>query len=207
MHEWSKNKYEKLHLTRPLNVVGIEIGYLPGTERDKCKNSYIPIYDVLEDELSQEIIEKAIQSKQICETNVQWCRGRSIRGIWLVDESQNFNQDQMRLLLTRLCNSKNGKKSKLIITGDLNQIDRVLLRGQKNGLKDAIERLQGVKGVGIVHLSNECIVRSDMVKRIEQAYQKDDVDRIDYNKELKEKSIKFKKVSEEKIEVKEKIFR
>lgn len=200
MYEWSKNKYEKLHITRPLNVVGVQIGFLPGTEREKCKNSYIPIYDVLQDQMSQQIIQKAIESKQICETNVQWCRGRSIRGIWLVDESQNFNKQQMRLILTRLANSKTGKKSKLIITGDLNQVDRVFYGNQKNGLKDAIERLKDVKGVAVVHLSNDCIVRSDIVKRIQQAYQKDDIQHKDYNLELKQKSIKNKKVSEEKIQ-------
>jgi len=158
-------KYRKIIFTRPcVEAFGEKIGFLPGDFNDKIHPYMMPIFNILEDHLDVNFLNKLIKDRNILTIPIAYLRGMNFDYTYVVaDEMQNSIPEQMHLLLTRL-----GKKSKIIITGDINQTD--IDRKEKNGLKDAIIRLDGVKDIGIIDMGKELIVRDPLIIEIEKKY-------------------------------------
>lgn len=134
--------YNKLIFTRPTVSVEEDIGYLPGTLEDKMAPWVRPIYDILYQFMSTKEVQTLLEEKQIEIAPLGYMRGRTFKNCWIVaDEMQNSTISQMKMMMTRL-----GENSRLIITGDLDQHDRV---GEVNGLEDFLKRFQGKKSASI----------------------------------------------------------
>lgn len=134
--------YNKLIFTRPTVSVEEDIGYLPGTLEDKMAPWVRPIYDILYQFMSTKEVQTLLEEKQIEIAPLGYMRGRTFKNCWIVaDEMQNSTISQMKMMMTRL-----GDNSRLIITGDLDQHDRV---GEVNGLEDFLKRFQGKKSSSI----------------------------------------------------------
>jgi len=162
-----KNKeVRKIVITRPAVEAGESLGFLPGDLKEKIDPYLRPIYDALDDMIPSEKL-KYYQEKNIIEiAPLAYMRGRTLNDAFvLLDEAQNTTPMQMKMTLTRL-----GIKSKMIITGDGSQVD--LPRNQKSGLADAVQILQNIKGISIIKLSEEDVVRHRLVRQIIGAYEK-----------------------------------
>lgn len=161
-----KNKLcKKIILSRPAVEAGEKLGFLPGDMKDKIDPYLQPLYDALEDMLP------AIKLKEYMENNViqiaplAFMRGRTLNdAIIILDEAQNTTKHQMKMFLTRL-----GMNGKMIITGDVTQID--LPRNTQSGLLQALRILKGVKGIGLIEYEKKDIVRHPLVQRIVDAYE------------------------------------
>ncbi|MEK9960205.1 MAG: PhoH family protein, partial [Rhodobiaceae bacterium] len=126
-----------------------------------------PLYDALYDMMPADKVERMLVSGEIEIAPLAFMRGRTLSASYvIIDEAQNTTPVQMKMVLTRL-----GQDSRMVITGDLSQID--LPEGQPSGLADAVARLDNVEGVGIKHLSGKDVVRHPVVARILQAYESD----------------------------------
>ncbi|MFA5600242.1 MAG: PhoH family protein [Phenylobacterium sp.] len=156
-------KYKKLILTRPcVEAVGETLGFLPGSSNDKIAPYLMPIFDTIAEFLPKQQITDMIGDGVISTIPLAFHRGITFKdAIVIADEFQNTVPKQMKMFLTRI-----GRDCKVIVTGDLGQSD---ISG-KNGLQDAIERLVGIEGIAIVGLTEECIVRSQIVKNIHERY-------------------------------------
>jgi len=162
-----KNKeVRKIVITRPAVEAGESLGFLPGDLKEKIDPYLRPIYDALDDMIPSEKL-KYYQEKNIIEiAPLAYMRGRTLNDAFvLLDEAQNTTPMQMKMTLTRL-----GINSKMIITGDGSQVD--LPRNQKSGLADAVQILQNIKGISIIKLSEEDVVRHRLVRQIIGAYEK-----------------------------------
>lgn len=168
LYEFSKGKYSKLILTRPaVEAYGEHLGFLPGSADDKLAPYMMPIMDILEGYLEENLIRQLIQKNNIQTIPLAFQRGLNFKDAFIIfDEAQNCNQDQMRMFLTRI-----GENCKVAVTGDLRQKDRV---GGVNGLLDATKKLKDLKNVGIINLTEKSIVRSQLVADIEARYNADD---------------------------------
>jgi phosphate starvation-inducible protein PhoH and related proteins len=156
---------ERLILSRPAVEAGERLGFLPGDMKDKVDPYLRPIYDALHDFMEARIVERALQTGQIEVAPLAFMRGRTLtNAVVLLDEAQNTTSMQMKMFLTRL-----GEGSRMIITGDPTQID--LPPGQKSGLKEAVELLPAIEGVGHVRFGHGDVVRHDLVRRIVKAYE------------------------------------
>ncbi|MFM9975108.1 MAG: PhoH family protein [Beijerinckiaceae bacterium] len=156
---------ERLILSRPAVEAGERLGFLPGDMKDKVDPYLRPIYDALHDFMEARIVERALQTGQIEVAPLAFMRGRTLtNAVVLLDEAQNTTSMQMKMFLTRL-----GEGSRMIITGDPTQID--LPPGQKSGLKEAVELLPAIEGVGHVRFGYGDVVRHDLVRRIVKAYE------------------------------------
>ena len=134
--------YNKLIFTRPTVSVEEDIGYLPGTLEDKMAPWVRPIYDILYQFMTTKEVQTLLEEKQIEIAPLGYMRGRTFKNCWIVaDEMQNSTISQMKMMMTRL-----GDNSRLIITGDLDQHDRV---GEVNGLEDFLTRFHGKKSSSI----------------------------------------------------------
>ncbi|MGB0843382.1 MAG: PhoH family protein [Alphaproteobacteria bacterium] len=161
-----KGDVDKLILTRPAVEAGEKLGFLPGDMKDKVDPYLRPLYDALNDMMAPEQVLKRLEQGQIEVAPIAFMRGRTLSNAFVImDEAQNTTPVQMKMVLTRL-----GEGSRMAINGDLSQID--LPRGQKSGLLDAVQKLDNVKGIGIVTLTQEDVVRHDLVARIVAAYDK-----------------------------------
>lgn len=161
-----KGEVDKLILTRPAVEAGEKLGFLPGDMKDKVDPYLRPLYDALNDMMAPEQVQKRLEQGQIEVAPIAFMRGRTLSNSFVImDEAQNTTPVQMKMVLTRL-----GEGSRMAINGDLSQID--LPRGQKSGLLDAVQILGGVKGIGIVTMTQEDVVRHDLVARIVAAYDK-----------------------------------
>ena len=156
---------KKIILSRPAVEAGEKLGFLPGDMKDKIDPYLQPLYDALEDMLP------AIKLKEFMENNViqiaplAFMRGRTLNdAIIILDEAQNTTRHQMKMFLTRL-----GMNAKMIITGDVTQID--LPRNTQSGLLQALRILRGVKGIGLIEYEKKDIVRHPLVQRIVDAYE------------------------------------
>jgi len=161
-----KNKeVKKIIITRPAVEAGENLGFLPGDLKEKIDPYLRPIYDALDDMIPAEKL-KFYQENRIIEiAPLAYMRGRTLNNAFiLLDEAQNTTPMQMKMFLTRL-----GFGSKMVITGDVTQID--LPKGRVSGLQDAQRTLTGVDGVSFVGLRRDDIVRSDLVMRIVDAYE------------------------------------
>ena len=162
-----KNKeVKKIILSRSAVEAGEKLGFLPGDMKDKIDPYLQPLYDALEDMIPPAKLAEYMTNKTIQIAPLAFMRGRTLsEAIIILDEAQNTSVQQIKMFLTRM-----GLGSKMIITGDMTQID--LPPQQKSGLKDAMEVLKDIKGISFVHFNQKDIVRHKLVQRIVDAYNK-----------------------------------
>jgi len=158
-------QYEKLIFTRPSVSVDEDLGYLPGTLEDKMAPWVRPIYDILYHFITPKEVTSLMEEKTIEIAPLGYMRGRTFKNCWIVaDEMQNSTVSQMKMLMTRL-----GENSRLIITGDLEQYDRI---NELNGLEDFLNKFKGKRSSSITSIEfDKCdILREDVVKEVLDIY-------------------------------------
>jgi phosphate starvation-inducible PhoH-like protein len=160
-----KNKeVKKIVLCRPAVEAGESLGFLPGDMKDKVDPYLRPLYDALGDMIPREKYKAYIEKGIIEVAPLAFMRGRTLKNCFaILDEGQNATHTQLKMFLTRM-----GPTSKIIITGDLSQID--LPARAKSGLAPALDMLQNVNGIGVVRLNENDVVRHRLVKEIIRAY-------------------------------------
>ena len=164
---------KKIILSRPAVEAGEKLGFLPGDMKEKIDPYLQPLYDALEDMLPQVKLQDMMEKNVIQIAPLAFMRGRTLSdAVVILDEAQNTTPAQIRMFLTRM-----GWNTKMIITGDMTQID--LPKTQKSGLVEALQILNNVEGIGIVNLTGKDIVRHKLVTRIVNAYER-------FDKEVKE---------------------
>lgn len=164
---------KKIILSRPAVEAGEKLGFLPGDMKDKIDPYLQPLYDALEDMIPAVKLQDMMEKHIIQIAPLAFMRGRTLSdAVVILDEAQNTTSQQIRMFLTRM-----GMNTKMIITGDLTQID--LPREQRSGLKEALKILDGVEGIGVVKLGQKDIVRHKLVTRIVNAYDKYDKERAE----------------------------
>lgn len=157
---------KKIILSRPAVEAGEKLGFLPGDMKEKIDPYLQPLYDSLEDMLPQVKLQDMMDKNIIQIAPLAFMRGRTLNdAVVILDEAQNTTCAQIRMFLTRM-----GFNTKMIITGDMTQID--LPKGVKSGLKDAIETLGGIEDLAIINLTGKDIVRHKLVTKIVEAYDK-----------------------------------
>ena len=162
-----KNKeIEKIILTRPAVEAGEKLGFLPGDLAQKVDPYLRPLYDALHEMLGVDAYQRLVERGAIEVAPLAYMRGRTLNDAFIIlDEAQNTTSEQMKMFLTRM-----GMGSKMVITGDVTQIDLPL--GKKSGLVEALEVLKNVDDIGIVRLSHKDVVRHELVQAIVRAYEK-----------------------------------
>ena len=159
---------KKIILSRPAVEAGEKLGFLPGDMKDKIDPYLQPLYDALEDMLPQIKLQDMMEKHVIQIAPLAFMRGRTLSdAVVILDEAQNTTPAQIRMFLTRM-----GWNTKMIITGDMTQID--LPHSQKSGLIEALHILNKVEGIGVVNLDRSDIVRHKLVTRIVNAYEEYD---------------------------------
>ncbi|MFR0835530.1 MAG: PhoH family protein [Barnesiella sp.] len=164
-----KNKeVKKLSLSRPAVEAGEKLSFLPGDMKDKIDPYLQPLYDALRDMIPAAKLKEYMESNVIQIAPLAFMRGRTLSdAVIILDEAQNTTTHQIKMFLTRL-----GMNAKMIITGDMTQID--LPPTQTSGLIQAIRILKGIQGIGKVEFNKKDIVRHKLVQRIVEAYEKYD---------------------------------
>jgi len=161
-----KKQIRKIILARPAVEAGEKLGFLPGDLQAKVNPYLRPLFDALEDMMDFSQMKKFVEIDIIEVIPLAFMRGRTLNeSIIICDEAQNTMPLQMLMVLTRL-----GHGSKMIITGDITQID--LEKGQKSGMIEAMETLRRIKGIGFVNLTQKDIVRHRLVQKIVLAYKR-----------------------------------
>ncbi|MBR6180874.1 MAG: PhoH family protein [Prevotella sp.] len=159
---------KKIILSRPAVEAGEKLGFLPGDMKDKIDPYLQPLYDALEDMIPATKLQEMMDKRIIQIAPLAFMRGRTLSdAVVILDEAQNTTPAQIRMFLTRM-----GWNTKMVITGDLTQID--LPRGQRSGLAEAMELLEGIEGIGFVRMEKKDIVRHKLVTRIVNAYERAD---------------------------------
>ena len=162
---------KKIILSRPAVEAGEKLGFLPGDMKDKIDPYLQPLYDALEDMLPQMKLQDLMEKHVIQIAPLAFMRGRTLSdAVVILDEAQNTTPAQIRMFLTRM-----GWNTKMIITGDMTQID--LPHSQRSGLIEALHILNNVEGIGVVNLDRSDIVRHKLVTRIVNAYENYDKER------------------------------
>lgn len=163
-----RDEVRRLVLVRPAVEAGERLGFLPGDLSQKIDPYLRPMYDALYEMLGIEKVNKLIERNVIEVAPLAYMRGRTLNDAFiLLDEAQNTTTEQMKMFLTRL-----GFGSSAVITGDITQID--LPRHQKSGLRQAMEILEGVKGISFNYFSGRDVVRHKLVQKIVEAYDSHD---------------------------------
>ncbi len=163
-----EGKITRLVLSRPAVEAGERLGFLPGDMKEKVDPYLRPLYDALYDMMPGDQVTKRLESGEIEVAPLAFMRGRTLANSFIIlDEAQNTTATQMKMFLTRM-----GEGSRMCITGDLSQVD--LPSGTRSGLRDALETLEGVPGIGFVRFSDQDIVRHPMVAKIVKAYNEKD---------------------------------
>ena len=164
-----KNKdIERIILTRPAVEAGEKLGFLPGDLQQKVDPYLRPLYDALNDMMGPEGYQRLMERGALEVAPLAYMRGRTLNDAFIIlDEAQNTTSEQMKMFLTRM-----GMGSKMIITGDITQID--LPAGKRSGLVEALEVLRGVPDIGMVTLTHKDVVRHELVQAIVKAYEKHD---------------------------------
>lgn len=158
----------KIILSRPAVEAGEKLGFLPGDMKEKIDPYLQPLYDALGDMLPAVKLQDMMEKNIIQIAPLAFMRGRTLSdAVVILDEAQNTTPAQLRMFLTRM-----GWDTKMIITGDMTQID--LPRGQRSGLSEALQILKDVEGIGFVELNKKDIVRHKLVTRIVNAYESHD---------------------------------
>ena len=169
---------KKIILSRPAVEAGEKLGFLPGDMKDKIDPYLQPLYDALEDMLPAAKLQDMMDKHVIQIAPLAFMRGRTLSdAIVILDEAQNTTCAQLRMFLTRM-----GWNSKMIITGDMTQID--LPNHTKSGLKEALEILRDIEGISVVELGQKDIVRHKLVTRIVNAYEKNEKQKIQDNESI-----------------------
>ena len=159
---------KKIILSRPAVEAGEKLGFLPGDMKDKIDPYLQPLYDALEDMIPASRLQDMMDKHIIQIAPLAFMRGRTLSdAVVILDEAQNTTPAQIRMFLTRM-----GWNTKMIITGDMTQID--LPKGQQSGLKEALHLLGGIEGISVVGFSKKDIVRHKLVTRIVNAYEAHD---------------------------------
>jgi phosphate starvation-inducible PhoH-like protein len=166
-----EKQVRKIILCRPAVEAGERLGFLPGDLKEKIDPYLRPLYDALEDMLPPEKLLGYLERNVIEIAPLAYMRGRTLNHAFiLLDEAQNATELQLKMFLTRM-----GQEAKIIITGDMTQID--LPRSQRSGLAHAVRILQDIKGIGIISLTERDVVRHPLVKKVIRAYEADDAAR------------------------------
>lgn len=172
-------RVNRIILTRPAVEAGEKLGFLPGSLQEKIDPYLRPLYDALYDMLEGDKVEKLLERNCIEVAPLAFMRGRTLNDSFIIlDEAQNSTAEQMKMVLTR-----QGFSSKMVVTGDLTQID--LPHGRRSGLLDACEILRGVEGISFVQFDERDVVRHSLVQRIVRAYEK-------YNEGVIERQLSLK---------------
>ena len=173
----------RIILTRPAVEAGEKLGFLPGDLQNKVDPYLRPLYDALFDMLGPEAYQRYLERGNIEVAPLAYMRGRTLDDAFIIlDEAQNTTPEQMKMFLTRI-----GFGSKAVITGDITQVD--LPDGKKSGLKDAVNIINDIEGIGICTLDHKDVVRHELVSRIIKAYEEHDQKR-----ENKEKRKNYGKI-------------
>lgn len=178
-----KNRHaRKLILTRPAVEAGEKLGFLPGDMKEKIDPYLQPLYDALEDMLPAVKLKEYMENGVISIAPLAFMRGRTLNdAIIILDEAQNTTRHQIKMFLTRL-----GMNAKMIITGDVTQID--LPGTHQSGLIHALRVLRDVKGIGKVEFTKKDIVRHPLVQKIVEAYEKEGENREELKRQEQETS-------------------
>lgn len=174
---------KKIILTRPAVEAGESLGFLPGDLKEKIDPYLRPLYDALDEMIPADKLAKFMSERIIEVAPLAYMRGRTLDNAFIIlDEAQNTTSSQLKMFLTRL-----GPSGKIIVTGDLTQID--LPYSQQSGLKRALSILSGIDGIAQVFLNEEDVVRHRLVKDIVKAYNISDAEiREQKEKERAEKA-------------------
>lgn len=160
-----EKRVRKIVLIRPAVEAGESLGFLPGDVKEKIAPYLRPLYDALEEMLTTEKVQQFLERNVIEIVPLAYMRGRTLNGAFIIlDEAQNSTQLQMKMFLTRL-----GMESKIILTGDVTQID--LPAPRSSGLLHAMRLLQNIPGIAMVEFTEEDILRHPLVREILRAYE------------------------------------
>ena len=160
----ARGDVERIILSRPAVEAGEQLGFLPGDMREKVDPYLRPLYDALYDMLPEGQVEKRLENGEIEVAPLAFMRGRTLANAFIIlDEAQNTTAVQMKMFLTRL-----GENSQMVVSGDLSQVD--LPRGTRSGLRDAMDILHNVKGIGFATFTDSDVVRHPLVGEIVHAY-------------------------------------
>ena len=169
---------KKIILSRPAVEAGEKLGFLPGEMKDKLDPYLQPLYDALQEMIPAIKLKEYMENNTIQIAPLAYMRGRTLNdAVVILDEAQNTTKHQIKMFLTRL-----GTNAKMIITGDVTQID--LPPSASSGLIEAMRILKKVQGIGRIEFEKKDIVRHKLVQRIVEAYEKND------DKEKKERQEK-----------------
>ncbi|MDQ2702941.1 MAG: PhoH family protein [Pseudomonadota bacterium] len=164
----NESRVQRLVLVRPAVEAGEKLGFLPGDLSQKVDPYLRPLYDALYEMLGVEKVVKLLEKNVIEIAPLAYMRGRTLNDAFVIlDEAQNTSVEQMKMFLTRI-----GFGSTAVVTGDLTQVD--LPKHQKSGLKDALEVLRGVDGIGFTFFEAKDVVRHPLVAKIVNAYDRRD---------------------------------
>ena len=178
---FKSKQVEKIILTRPAVEAGEKLGFLPGDLQTKVDPYLRPLYDALQELLGMETYAKLIERNVIEVAPLAYMRGRTLSNAFIIlDEAQNTTKEQMKMFLTRM-----GEGSKMVITGDVTQID---LDGKPSGLVHATKILEDVEGISVCRLTSKDVVRHPLVMRIIRAYEKDGEARLQSGEEKQKRS-------------------
>ncbi len=162
---FERDMVERIILTRPAVEAGERLGFLPGDLTQKIDPYLRPLYDALYDLMGADRVAKLYEKRAIEIAPLAFMRGRTLNHAFIIlDEAQNTTPEQMKMFLTRI-----GIGAKAVVTGDVTQID--LPKGQKSGLKEAIDVLRDVRGIAFTEFRKEDVVRHPLVARIVEAYE------------------------------------
>lgn len=165
VNHYKAKQIERIILTRPAVEAGEKLGFLPGDLQEKVNPYLRPLYDALQEMLGIDSYSKLMERGIIEIAPLAYMRGRTLNNAFIIlDEAQNTTKEQIKMFLTRL-----GENSKMVITGDLTQID--LPDGKTSGLKTASRILKDVEGIAVMHLSEKDVVRHPLVQLIVKAYE------------------------------------
>jgi phosphate starvation-inducible PhoH-like protein len=157
-------KVDRIVLSRPAVEAGERLGFLPGDLKEKVDPYLRPLYDALGDMMPQDMLKKRMETGEIEVAPLAFMRGRTLAHAFVIlDEAQNTTPVQMKMFLTRM-----GDSTHMVIAGDLSQID--LPVGARSGLKDALDTLEGLPGIGVCRFDKRDVVRHPLVARIVDAY-------------------------------------
>jgi len=179
-----KNKeIRKIILSRPAVEAGEKLGFLPGDMKEKIDPYLQPLYDALQDMIPAAKLQEYMESNVIQIAPLAFMRGRTLSdAVVILDEAQNTTTQQIKMFLTRM-----GMNTKMIVTGDITQID--LPASQTSGLIQALRILRGVKGISVVEMNKKDIVRHKLVERIVEAYDRFDKEKKTVTKDNNNESI------------------
>ncbi len=166
-----KGDSKRIVLTRPAVEAGENLGFLPGDLQEKVDPYLRPLYDALHDIMGPEQLTRSMERGLVEVAPLAYMRGRTLEDAFVIlDEAQNTTPEQMKMFLTRL-----GVGSKMVITGDITQID--LPRGKRSGLREAMRILTGIDEIAFVFLDEADVIRHRLVQKIIHAYAEDEVER------------------------------